>query len=231
MQNKDIDERYRQAKSMKCPFKQGDDKCICYRCRTGKWPGLYVAWVLTESQAGLIESNEPNQRREWAENHVIGEHFFANSEHVENGGRSTCNERGGNPSTQSIEEVEGQDADQETARGQAVRLELSVSRDWQVEIGHRLGWRSGARLESSAQKQGHDSDDEPLGPFESKRDRRAAKLSKRKVAPSRAEGVDPDLAGGERGASGRAAILAATMEAEPIAGLAPIGEPLELGTM
>ena len=41
--------------------------------------------------------------------HVIGEHLFANSENVENGGRS--DERGGSPAAQSVEEAERQDAD------------------------------------------------------------------------------------------------------------------------
>ena len=143
--------------------------------------------------------------------------MFANSENVENGGSS--DERGGNPAAQSVEEAERQDADQETARGQAARLELSVWRDRQAEGGHHLGMRSGAHLEPSAQERGHDSVDEPLGASESKRDRRAARRSKRKVAPSRAERVDHDLAGGERGASRGAAILAASREAEPVEGL------------
>ena len=68
-------------------------------------------------------------------------------------------------------------------------------------------------------KRGHDSDDEPLGAFESERARRAARRSKRKVAPSRAERVDRDLAGGERGAGGGTTVLAAPGEAEPVEGL------------
>ena len=75
--------------------------------------------------------------------------------------------------------------------------------------------RSGAHLEPSAQQQGHDSDNAPLGALESERDRRARRRSKRKVAPSRAEGVGHGLANGERGASGGAALLVATGEAEP----------------
>ena len=39
----------------------------------------------------------------------------------------------------------------------------SVSRDRQTEGRHHLGMRSGAHLEPSAHKRGHDSDDEPLG--------------------------------------------------------------------
>ena len=84
---------------------------------------------------------------------------------------------------------------------------------------HHLGMRSGAHLESSAHKRGHDSDDEPLGASESKRDRRATRRSKRKVAPSRADGVDRGLAGGERGASGGAAFHVESREAEPVEGL------------
>ena len=57
----DLDERYRQDESMKCPFKQEDDKCVCYRCRTEKWPGLYATRALTESQAELIKSIEPTK--------------------------------------------------------------------------------------------------------------------------------------------------------------------------
>ena len=30
----DLDERYRQGESVKYPFKQKGDKCVCYRCRT-----------------------------------------------------------------------------------------------------------------------------------------------------------------------------------------------------
>ena len=101
----DLDERYRQDESMKCPFRQEDDECVCYRCRTEKWPGLYAAWALTGSQEEQIKSIKPGQRREWAENHVIGEHLFANSENVENGGRS--DKRGGSPAAQSDEEAEG----------------------------------------------------------------------------------------------------------------------------
>ena len=79
---------------MMCPFEREDDKCVCYRCRMEKWPRLYAIWALTESQVELpvIKSIEPSQRREWAENHVIGEHLFANSENVENDGRG--DERG-----------------------------------------------------------------------------------------------------------------------------------------
>ena len=79
----DLDERYRQDESMKCPFRQEGDKWICRRCRTEKWPGLYAAWTLTESREEQIKSIEPGQRREWAENHVLGEHLFANSKNVE----------------------------------------------------------------------------------------------------------------------------------------------------
>ena len=28
----DLDERYRQNESMKCPFEKEDDKYVCYRC-------------------------------------------------------------------------------------------------------------------------------------------------------------------------------------------------------
>ena len=183
---------------MKCPFEQEDDKCVCYHCRTEKWPGLYAAWALAESQVELVKSIEPRQRQEWAENHVIGENLIANSENVENGGRG--DERGGNPATQSIEEAERQDVDQEAARGQGARLGLSVSRDRQAEGRHHLWMRNGAHLEPSAHKRGYGSDDELLGASESKRDRCAARRSKRKVAPSRAERGDHGLAGGERGA-------------------------------
>ena len=167
----DLDERYRQNQSMKCPFKQEDDKCVCYRCRTEKWPELYAKWALTESQVELIKSIEPSQRRERAENHIIGEHLFANSGNFENDGRSI--ERGGGPAAQSIEEAEGQDADQEAARGQATQLELPVSRNRQADGRHNFGVRSGAHLEPSARQQGHDSGDEPLGALEGERDHRA----------------------------------------------------------
>ena len=213
----DLDERYRQDEGMKCPFRQEDDECVCYRCRTEKWPGLYATWALTESQEEHVKSIEPSQRREWAKNHVIGEHLFANSENVENGGRS--DERGGSTAAQSIEEAEREDADQEAARGQAAQLERSVPRDRQAEGGHHLGMRSGAHLESSAHKRGHDSDDEPLGAFESERARRVARRSKRKVAPGRAERVDRNLAGGERGAGGGTTVLVTPGEAEPAEGL------------
>ena len=143
--------KYRQTESTKYPFKQEDDKCVCYRCRTEKWPGLYAKWAWTESQVGLIKSIEPSQRREWAENHVIGEHLFANSENGENDGRS--NGRGGSLAAQSVEEAEGQDADQEAVRGQATRLKLPVSRNRQTEGRHNLGVRSGAHLEPSAHQQ------------------------------------------------------------------------------
>ena len=133
----DLDEKYRQDESLKCPFEERDDKCVCYRCRTEKWPGLYAGWALTESQVEMIKSIEPSQRRGWAENHVIGEHLFANSENVEDGGRG--DERGGSPAAQSIEESERQDADQATARRQAAQLELSVSHDRQTEGRHHLG--------------------------------------------------------------------------------------------
>ena len=32
----DLNEKYRQDESMKCPFEERDDKCVCYRCRTEK---------------------------------------------------------------------------------------------------------------------------------------------------------------------------------------------------
>ena len=78
----------------------------------------------------LIKSIEPSQRQEWAGNHVIGKQLFANGENVKNDGRG--DERGGDPAAQSIDDTEGQDADQETARGQVAQLELSVSRDRQA---------------------------------------------------------------------------------------------------
>ena len=103
----DLDERYKQDPFLKCPFGQKDDECVCYRCREEKWPGLYGLWELTDSQIEEIESISPSQRREWAENHVIGEHLFANSENVENDGRS--DESGRGIVAQSDEDEEGQD--------------------------------------------------------------------------------------------------------------------------
>ena len=38
----DLDEKYRQDECMECPFLQRDNKCVCYRCRTEKWPRLYA---------------------------------------------------------------------------------------------------------------------------------------------------------------------------------------------
>ena len=73
----DLDERYRQNESMKCFFEKEDEKCMCYRCRTEKWPGLYAAWELTESKVELVKSIAPSRRQEWAEDRVIGEHLFA----------------------------------------------------------------------------------------------------------------------------------------------------------
>ena len=202
---------------MKCPFEQEDDKCACYRCRMEKWLRLYAMWALTESQVELITSIEPSQRRERAENHVIGEHLFAKSENAGNDGRG--DERGGSPAALSIEDTEGQDADSETARGQAAPLELSVSRGRQAEGRHHLRMRSGVHLEPSPHKRGHDSDDEPPGAFESTRDRRAARRSKRKVTSGRAERINRGTAEGERGACGGPAVPAASREAEPVEGL------------
>ena len=88
----------------------------------------------TESQVELVKSIEPSQRREWAKNHVIGEHLFANSVNVENVGRSDA--RGGDPAAQSVEKAERQDVDQEAACGQVVQLKLSVSSDRQAESGY-----------------------------------------------------------------------------------------------
>jgi hypothetical protein len=153
----DLDERYKQDPFLKCPFGQKDDECVCYRCREEKWPRLYGLWELTDSQIEEIESISPSQRREWAKNHVIGEHLFANSENVENDGRS--DESGRGIAAQGDEDEEGQDADQEAAREQAPLLELAVQQNRQAASGHRLGLRSGAHLESQAREQRHDADE------------------------------------------------------------------------
>ena len=55
----DLDERYKQDPSLKCPFGQKDDECVCYRCREAKWSGLYGLWELTDSQIEEIESISP----------------------------------------------------------------------------------------------------------------------------------------------------------------------------
>ena len=38
----DLDEKCRQDECIVCPFLQHDDECVCYRCRTEKWPRLYA---------------------------------------------------------------------------------------------------------------------------------------------------------------------------------------------
>ena len=41
----DLDERYRQDEGMKCTFRQEDDKCVCYRCRTEKCTEKFCSFL------------------------------------------------------------------------------------------------------------------------------------------------------------------------------------------
>ena len=44
----DMDELYKASPWMKCPFEGGDEGCVCWPCRTGKWPRRYEEGNLSQ---------------------------------------------------------------------------------------------------------------------------------------------------------------------------------------
>ena len=66
-------------------FGGDDEACTCRRFSAEKWPRRYSSWNLSEEQISETKSIEPEKRKEWAENHVIGEHPFTESENGNDG--------------------------------------------------------------------------------------------------------------------------------------------------
>ena len=80
-----MEELYDRTPWMLCSFGESDEACTCMRCSTEKWPEGYSSWILSGQQISEAKSIEPEKRKEWVRNHVMGERLFAESENVNDG--------------------------------------------------------------------------------------------------------------------------------------------------
>ena len=58
----DMDELYRKCQWMTYPFREEQEECECWPCRSIKWPTRYTQWVLTEAEITEFESELPKKR-------------------------------------------------------------------------------------------------------------------------------------------------------------------------
>ena len=103
---------------MTCPFREEQEECECWPCRSIKWPTGYAQWDLTEPEITEFESELPEKRKSKNENRIANKLRIGNNRVTKSGrppvadGQYRGGEEsvgGGSPAAEEDREDERQD--------------------------------------------------------------------------------------------------------------------------
>lgn len=197
----DMDAMYQNSPWKGCPFKGKDEACICWPCRTEKWPRRYREGNLSTQQIKELELLKPEGRdrviKKYLSEKIVtsGGHLLAKEQ---NGGISS-NARSGAPASQDNEDAEGGDEAPESTREEGDQQQRSEGNDREAEGRHSVGLRRNPDRKSRACERGHAPEAKRHRASEGERRSSSTPEADGPGAQGRDEGQRARVAGRERG--------------------------------
>ena len=218
-----VDDLYGRNPWMQCPFRGEDSSCLCWRCRTEKWPRLYKEWSLSDELTEEAEKVTPKDREAWVKFHG---HLLAGLAHepevdmsTDERGNGDGEAGGGEDPPSGDKDAEGEDADQAATCEQGSAVEQVGSSDWEAASGHSLGMRSSADCDWSAREQRHEQPGEDgVDDAPAKRKVSDGTRQSRQRTQARNGGVSEGVADGKRRALSPRCTRPANGQVEPAEG-------------